>query len=148
VFHCSGKKGVHVCQCLKHEISPGRKARAQQFRVWGVSRCRVADGDIQALNVRVATALSTKLVKAIRKFLKQLNSALVTNFTTAFEEEGGVRRAWNSDLGEDAERAQKECVLALAQLILVPQGLSVPGATEDVFKQSQVCLATCGARVA
>lgn len=89
--------------------------------------------------MRVATALSTKLVKAIRKFLKQLSSALMTKFTTSFEEEGGVRRGWNSDLGEDAARAHKECALALAQLILVPQGFTVPGASEDVFKSSQVC---------
>lgn len=88
--------------------------------------------------MRVATALSTKLVKAIRKFLKQLNSGLVNKFTSHFEEEGGVRRAWNSDLGEDAVKAQQECALALAQLILVPQGLSVPGASEAVFTQSQV----------
>lgn len=101
--------------------------------------CRVAEEDIHALNVRVATALSTKIVKAIRKFLKQLNSGLVNKFTTAFEEEGGVRRAWNSDLGEDALKAQKECALALAQLILVPRGLNVPGASEGIFTQSQVC---------
>lgn len=98
----------------------------------------MAEADIQALNVRVAAALSTKLVKAIRKFLKQLNSGLMNKFTTHFEEEGGVRRAWNSDLGEDALRAQKECALALAQLILVPQGLNVPGASEAIFVQSQV----------
>jgi hypothetical protein len=98
----------------------------------------VAEADIQALNERVAFALSSKLVKAIRKFLKQLTSSLLNKFTLHFEEEGGVRRAWNSDLGEDAARAEKETVLALSQLILVPQGLNVPGVSESVFTQSQV----------
>jgi hypothetical protein len=98
--------------------------------------------------VRVATALSSKLVKALRKFLRHLSASLLNKFTAAFEEENGVRRAWNSDLVQDAERARSECARALAQLILVPQGLSVPGVPEPVFLQARVrgaagCAAAC-----
>lgn len=100
--------------------------------------CRVPDDQVTALHLRIATSMASKLVKALQKFLRQINQHLLTKFTTHFEEEDGVRRPWNSDLQKDAEKARTECAGALMQAAVVPHGLHVPGVPDSVFKRAKV----------
>lgn len=88
--------------------------------------------------------MSTKLVKAVQKYLRHINQNLLNKFITLFEEDNGVRRPWNSDLQKDADSARIECAGALMQVALVPQGLHVPGVSEPVFKKSKVRYSTAG----
>lgn len=82
--------------------------------------------------------MSSKLVKALQKFLRQLHQHLLTKFTTHFEEDNGVRRPWNSDLQKDAETARTDCACALMQVAVVPHGLHVPGVPDSTFKRAKV----------
>lgn len=93
---------------------------------------------MNALRERIAVALSTKLVKSLRRHLQQLPRHLEARFVTAFEEEDGVRRPWTSNLKEDAARARSECAQVLAQLPLVPSGLHVPGVQEGELRMARV----------
>lgn len=108
------------------------------MRIWLVCACRVPEEQITALHLRIAQAMSSKLVKALQKFLRLLHQHLLTKFTTCFEEDNGVRRPWNSDLQKDAEAARTDCAAALMQLAVVPQGLHVAGVPDATFKRAKV----------
>eukprot|EP00892_Ulva_mutabilis_P007514 jgi/Ulvmu1/5134/UM021_0151.1 len=100
----------------------------------------VPDEQVTDLHLRIASAMSSKLIKSLQKFLLQINQHLLAKFTRHFEEDHGVRRAWNSDLQKDAETARNECAKSLMQVAVVPQGLHVPGVTDDVFKRAKECI--------
>jgi hypothetical protein len=102
--------------------------------------CRVSQSEKETLYGKLATALATNLVKSLRKHIQSLPQHLLTRFTTAFEEEDGVRRPWTSNLKDDARAARQEVAQVLAQLALVPAGFNVPGVAEGDLKTSQVPL--------
>lgn len=99
---------------------------------------RVPEEQVTDLHRRIASSMSSKLVKSLQKFLRQVNQHLLAKFTTHFEEENGVRRPWNSDLQKDSEKARSECAKSLMQVAVVPLGLHVPGASDEAFKKAKV----------
>ena len=92
-----------------------------------------------AMHESLASSMSGKLVKSLRKHLQNLHRHLDARFVTAFEEDAkGVRRPWTSNLADDAKAARAEVAKVLAQLALVPAGLHVPGVDEKQLKTAQV----------
>jgi hypothetical protein len=115
-------------------LGANRAGRAHRWLYY-----RVPSEELAAMQERLAAVLGGKLVKSLRRHLQQISRHLEARFITEFEEEGGVRRPWTSNLKQDADHARAECAHVLSRVPLVPSGLHVPCVGESELEVARVC---------
>ena len=104
------------------------------------TRRRVPQARMDEQFRQLSTFACGKLVEIIKEDARRVGSRMLTKFDSIFEEENGVPRVWtpSADVKAVAVQARFAAARVLAQLSVIPAGMSDAGAPEASIAQVQV----------